>query len=49
MEGLALFEAGVSSALQGDLELESWRARLTPAMASVALRYVGDGGFSSVV
>ncbi len=48
MEGLALFEAGVSPQLHGELDLESWRQRLTPEMASVALRRVADGVFPSV-
>ena len=48
MEGLALFEAGVSPRLHGELDLESWRRRLTPEMASSALRRVADGVFPSV-
>ena len=48
MEGLALFEPGVSPVLHGELDLESWRERLTPKMASAALRHVADGVFPSV-
>ena len=48
MEGLALFEAGVSPRLHGELDLESWRRRLAPEMASAALRSVADGVFPSV-
>ena len=48
VEGLALFEAGMSPVFHGELDLESWRERLTPEIASVALRHVADGVFPSV-
>ena len=49
MEGLALFETGVSPVIQGDLEVEAFRKMLTPEMASEVLRYVVDGMFPSVI
>ena len=45
---MALFDAGVSPRLHGELDLESWRRRITPEMASSALRRVADGVFPSV-
>jgi len=48
MEGLALFEAGVSPTMQGELDAEAFRQMLTPEMASEALRRVAGGVFPSV-
>ena len=47
MEGLALFEAGVSPKIQGELEAEEFRKMLTPDSAAEALRNVAEGVFPS--
>ena len=48
MEGLALFEAGVSPSIQGELDVEVFRRTLTPEIASQALRRVAGGVFPSL-
>ena len=49
MEGLVLFEAGVSPARQGELDAGTWRKTLTPELASEALRQVARGVFPSTI
>ena len=48
MEGLALFEAGVSPGMQGELDAEAFRGMLTPGMVSEVLGRVAGGIFPSV-
>ena len=48
MEGLALFEGGVSPFMQGELDVEAFRETLTPEIVSEVLRRVVGGVFPSV-